>query len=162
VTTPVTTPTTTPLNVDDLYHTGIVVPDLEAAAERLSTVAGYRWTRPIEGPLAIRTADGSRTVDLRFAYSLQRPHIELIHEVPGTPWVAGANHAVHHLGYFTDDLAGTASALEAHGFTLELCPAGDGKAPSIFAYYLSPDGVRVEIVDRTIMGDFDAFLKAVQ
>lgn len=153
---------TTPLNAEDLYHTGIVVPDLEAATERFSTMAGYSWTRPIEGPLAIRTADGRQTVDFRFAYSLQQPHIELIQEVPGTPWVARSNNAVHHLGYFTDDLATTASALQAHGFTLELCPAGDDEAPSIFAYYLSPDAVRVEIVDRNIMGDFDAFLKALQ
>lgn len=153
---------TTPLKVEDLYHTGIVVPNLEAAIKRLSAVAGYSWTRPMEGPLTIRTADGQQTVDFRFVYSLQQPHIELIQEVPGTPWVAGSSNAVHHLGYFTDDLATTASALQAHGFTLELCPAGDGEAPSIFAYYLSPDGVRVEIVDRNIMGDFDAFLKALR
>ena len=152
----------TPLNVEDLYHTGIVVPDLEAATERFSAMAGYSWTRSIAGPLAIRTAEGQQTVDFRFAYSLQQPHVELIQEVPGTPWVAGSTNAVHHLGYFTDDLAITASALQAHGFTLELCPAGDDEAPSIFAYYLSPDGVRVEIVDRTIMGDFDAFLKALR
>ena len=152
---------TTPLSVEDLYHTGIVVPDLQAATERFSTVAGYTWTRPIEGPLAIRTVAGQQTVDFRFAYSLQRPCVELIQEVPGTPWVAGSN-AVHHLGFFTDDFARTAAALHAHGFTLELCPAGDGQAPSIFAYYLSPDGVRVEIVDRTIIGDFDAFLKALR
>lgn len=153
---------TTPLNVEDLYHTGIVVPDLDAATRRFSAVAGYSWTRPIEGPLAIRTPAGQQTVDFRFAYSLQRPCVELIQEVPETPWVAGSTNAVHHLGYFTDDFATTASALQAHGFTLELCPAGDDGAPSIFAYYLSPDGVRVEIVDRTIMGDFDAFLAALR
>jgi hypothetical protein len=52
--------------------------------------------------------------------------------------------------------------LQADGFSLELCPASDDDAPSIFAYYLSPEGIRVEIVDRTVFGDLDAFLKAFQ
>lgn len=150
------------LKAEDLYHTGIVVPDLDAAAERFSTIAGYSFTKAIAGPVTIRTDAGQQTVDFRFAYSLQAPHIELIEEVPGTPCVAAADNAVHHLGYFTDDFATTAAALEAEGFTLELCPASDNDAPSIFAYYLSPDRIRVEIVDRNIIGDFDLFLRAFQ
>src|SRR5262249_16207909 len=105
---------------------------------------------------------GQRTVDLRFVYSLQAPHVELIQEVPGTPWSAAAANAVHHLGYFTDDFAATGSALQAEGFTLELCPASDDGAPSMFAYYVSPDDVRIEIVDRKVFGDLDSFLQAFQ
>ena len=150
------------LEPQNLYHTGIVVPDLDAAARRFAAMAGYSFTTAIAGPVAIRTAAGQQTVDLRFVYSLQAPHVELIEEVPGTPWIAGRGNAVHHLGYFTDDFATTASALQADGFSLELCPASDDDAPSIFAYYLSPDGIRVEIVDRTVFGDLDAFLKAFQ
>jgi Enoyl-(Acyl carrier protein) reductase/Glyoxalase/Bleomycin resistance protein/Dioxygenase superfamily len=86
------------LKAEDLYHTGIVVPDLDAAAERFSTIAGYSFTKAIAGPVTIRTDAGQQTVDFRFAYSLQAPHIELIEEVPGTPWVAAADNAVHHLG----------------------------------------------------------------
>jgi len=148
------------LKPEDLYHTGIVVPDLGTAAQRFAAMAGYSFTKSIEGPVAIRTETGQQTVDLRFMYSLQAPHVELIEEVPGTPWIAARGNAVHHLGYFTDAFATTASALQAQGFTLELCPASDSDAPSIFAYYLSPDGVRVEIVDRNIMGDLDRFLEA--
>jgi hypothetical protein len=148
------------LKAEDLYHTGIVVPDLDVAAERFAAMAGYSFTNPIAGPVTIRTDAGQQTVDLRFAYSLQAPHIELIEEVPGTPWVGAAGHAVHHLGYFTDDFLTTASALEADGFTLELSLASDSDAPSVFAYYLSPDRIRVEIVDRNIFGDLDTFLKA--
>ena len=150
------------LEPQNLYHTGIVVPDLDAAARRFTAMAGYSFTTPIAGPVTIRTATGQQTVDLRFVYSLQAPHVELIQEVPGTPWIAARGNAVHHLGYFTDDFAATASALQADGFSLELCPAGDDDAPSIFAYYLSPDGIRVEIVDRKVFGDLDAFLEAFQ
>ena len=151
---------TTALKAENLYHTGIVVPDLDAATARFSAMAGYSFTRPIEGPVTIRTDTGEQTVELRFVYSMQAPHVELIQQVPGTPWSAAAAHAVHHLGYFTEDFAATAEALQADGFTLELCPAGDSDAPSIFAYYLSPDGIRIEIVDRNVFGDLDGFLKA--
>ena len=94
---------TFPLRPEDFYHTGIVVPDLAAAAQRLSTMAGYTWTKPMKGPVPIRTVSGTQTVDMQFVYSLQAPHLELIEEVPGTPWTAARDNAVHHLGYFTDD-----------------------------------------------------------
>jgi catechol 2,3-dioxygenase-like lactoylglutathione lyase family enzyme len=153
---------TYPLSPAELFHTGIVVPDLEGAAERLSTVAGYSWTRPIEGPVRIRTDSGTQTVDLRFVYSIQAPHLELIEQVHGTPWMPAPGNAVHHLGYFTDDFDATAAALAAAGFTLEMCHTSDGERPSLFAYYRSPDAVRVELVDRNVFGDLADFLKAFQ
>jgi catechol 2,3-dioxygenase-like lactoylglutathione lyase family enzyme len=151
---------TLPLKPEDFYHTGIVVPDLQAAAERLSGAAGYTWTKPMKGPVTIRTVAGTQTVEMQFVYSLQAPHLELIEEVPGTPWTAARNNAVHHLGYFTDDFDTTAAALQALGYALEMCHTVDGAAPSMFAYFRSPEDVRVEIVDRTVFGDLDAFLQA--
>ena len=153
---------TFPLRPENFYHTGIVVPDLAVAAQRLSTMAGYTWTKPMKGPVTIRTVSGTQTVEMQFVYSLQAPHLELIEEVPGTPWTAARDNAVHHLGYFTDDFDMTAQTLQSHGFSLEMCHTIDGTGPSMFAYFLSPDGVRVEIVDRNIIGDFDAFLQALQ
>ena len=151
---------TFPLRPEDFYHTGIVVPDLAVAAKRLSTMAGYTWTKPMKGPVTIRTVSGRQTVEMQFVYSLQAPHLELIEEVPGTPWTAARDNAVHHLGYFTDDFDSTARALEAQGFALEMCHTVDGDTPSMFAYYRSPDDMRIEIVDRNIFGDLDTFLKA--
>jgi hypothetical protein len=83
------------LEPQNLYHTGIVVPDLDAAAQRFTAMAGYSFTTPIAGPVTIRTPTGQRTVDLRFVYSLQAPHVELIEEVPDTPWIAARGNAVH-------------------------------------------------------------------
>jgi catechol 2,3-dioxygenase-like lactoylglutathione lyase family enzyme len=146
-----------PLSAANLYHTGIVVPDLSAATARLTEMAGYTWTRPIEGPVPVRTDAGSLTVDMRFVYSLQGPHLELIQEIPGTPWVSTGG--AHHLGYFSDDFATTAAALTAGGYRLEVCHTDDGTTPSMFAYYVSPDGIRVEVVDHTVFGDFATFLE---
>ena len=44
------------LQPKDFYHTGIVVPDLDAAMARLSALAGYRWITP----LAIRCPSAPR------------------------------------------------------------------------------------------------------
>src|SRR5437764_11308904 len=135
------------LKPEDYYHTGIVVPDLDAAMERLSAVAGYTWITPMTYTLPFRTANGTRELTSTFVYSLQSPHVELIQEVPDSPWAAAPGNAVHHLGYFTDDLAGTAETLEANGFTFE-APA-DVSPPdlALFAYYVDAFGTRIEIVD---------------
>lgn len=107
------------LRPEDFYHTGIVVPDLDAAMARLSALAGYTWITPMSYRLPLRTAGGTRELASTFVYSLQSPHLELIREVPGSPWTAPPGNAVHHLGYFTDDLAAAARTLEDNGFALE-------------------------------------------
>lgn len=150
---------THPLRAADLYHTGIIVPDVDAWKARMSEVAGYRWTETMSADLPVRLADGDRVLGLRFAYSLDAPHIELVQEIPGTPWTATEHIATHHLGYFCDDVATTSKQLEASGFALEACAVVDG-APSIFAYHLAPSGLRIEIVDRARMPDFSAYLRS--
>ena len=150
---------THPLSATDLYHTGIVVPDIEAWKTRLTEVAGHRWTETMAADLPVRLADGERVLPLRYAYSLDAPHIELVQEIPGTPWTPAAHLATHHLGYFCDDLPTTSKRLEEAGFQLEACAVVDG-AMSIFAYHLDQWGVRIEIVDRTRIPDFAAYLRS--
>ncbi|WP_284742364.1 VOC family protein [Amycolatopsis sp. RTGN1] len=145
----------TPLSAADLYHTGIVVPDLEASIVRLGEVAGYRWTTIQAADLTIRTADAERVLPLRYAYSLDAPHIELVQEIPGTPWTASA----HHLGYFCDDVPKTSKLLEEAGFAFEAGAVLDG-VPAFFAYHLDRSGTRVEIVDRALIPDFPIYLRA--
>lgn len=148
------------LKPEDFYHTGIVVPDLDAAMARLSALAGYRWIKPLSYTLPFRTTAGIQELTSTIVYSVQSPYIELLQEVPGTPWTAAPGNAVHHLGYFTDDLAGTAQELERNGCTFEMNGAVTGSEPAMFAYYLDPAGVRIEIVDRALFPDFPAFLES--
>ncbi|MCI3277933.1 VOC family protein [Streptomyces cylindrosporus] len=150
---------TPPLDATDLYHTGIVVPDLEVWKARMTEVAGHRWTETLSARLPVRLADGERVLELRYAYSLDAPHIELVQEIPGTPWTATEHIATHHLGYFCDDVTTTSKRLEEAGFALEACAIADGE-PSIFAYHLAPSGVRIEIVDRARIPDLDAYLRS--
>jgi hypothetical protein len=150
---------THPLRAADLYHTGIVVDDVDAWKARMSEVAGYRWTETMSAELPVRLADGDRVLNLRYAYSLDVPHIELVQEIPGTPWTAAEHNATHHLGYFCDDLATTSKRLTEAGFAPEACAVIDGQ-PSVFAYHLDPSGIRIEIVDRTRIPDFAAYMRS--
>jgi len=148
------------LRPEDLYHTGIIVPDLEAAMARLSTLAGYRWITPLTYTLPFRTVNGTRELTSTFVYSTQSPHVELIAEVPDSPWMAAPGNAVHHLGYFTDNLADTAQLLEANGFAFEATADVSPPDLALFAYYIDAFGTRIEIVDRALFPDFPAFLQS--
>jgi len=149
------------LRPEDLYHTGIIVPDLDAAMARLSALAGYRWITPLSYTLPFRTATGTRELTSTIVYSVQSPHVELLQEVPGSPWTAAPGNSVHHLGYFTDDLADTAELLESNGFTFEMTADVPGQDLALFAYYVDPFGTRVEIVDRALFPDFSAFVQSM-
>jgi catechol 2,3-dioxygenase-like lactoylglutathione lyase family enzyme len=153
------------LRPEDLYHTGIVVPDLDAAMARLTALTGYRWITPLSYTLPFRTAAGSRELTSTIVYSVQGPHLELVQEVPGSPWTAAPGNSVHHLGYFTDNLAETGRMLERNGFTFEM--TADVAQPSaesdlaLFAYYVDAFGTRIEIVDRALFPDWPGFLQSM-
>jgi Glyoxalase/Bleomycin resistance protein/Dioxygenase superfamily len=148
------------LRPEDFYHTGIVVPDLDAAMARLSALAGYRWINPLSYTLPFRTPSGTRELTSTIVYSVQAPHLELIQEVPGSPWTAAPGNSVHHLGYFTDNLTDTAKMLEDNGFAFEMTADVSGSDLALFAYYIDAVGTRIEIVDRALFPDFPAFLKS--
>ena len=148
------------LRPEDFYHTGIVVPDLDAAMARLSALAGYRWINPLSYTLPFRTPSGTRELTSTIVYSVQAPHLELIQEVPGSPWTAAPGNSVHHLGYFTDNLTDAAKMLEDSGFAFEMTADVSGSDLALFAYYIDAVGTRIEIVDRALFPDFPAFLKS--
>lgn len=149
------------LRPEDFYHTGIVVPDLDAAMSRLSAVAGYRWINPMSYTMPFRTPAGVHELTSTVVYSLQSPHLELVQEVPGSPWTAAPGNAVHHLGYFSDNLAQSARVLQDNGFSLEMTADGPGSELALFAYYTDAFGARIEIVDRSLFPDFPAFLQSM-
>jgi hypothetical protein len=149
------------LQPKDFYHTGIVVPDLEAAMARLTALAGYRWITPLSYTLPFRTTAGVSELTSTIVYSVQSPHIELVQEVPGTPWTAAPGNAVHHVGYFSDNLADTARALESNGFSFEMTGEVPGAEFGMFAYYIDAFGTRIEIVDRALFPDFTAFVESI-
>src|SRR5438067_13926869 len=73
------TTSASPVRHADLYHTGIVVDDIEAAKDELSVALGVTWGPEGSSERAVLLADGPRTMTFTFAYSAEGPHrLELV------------------------------------------------------------------------------------
>jgi hypothetical protein len=130
------------------FHVGIVVPDLDAAQAHLTALLGTEWGPVVETDLEVRDRDGTDLVVAnRMCYSTQAPYLELIQEVPGSPWVCNEHSNLHHIGFFSGALVADAELLRAAACPLEWMDGhGDGP-PTTFTYHRDPLGVRVELVD---------------
>ena len=130
-----------------LDHIGLVVPALEPALEELSSQLGSRFELVFDDELPIHEpGTGERRVHLRIALSAQRPGLEVIEAVPGTPW-APEHAGLHHLAYFADDLPGDSKRL-ARSCPIEICGIdADGTMPTTFTYHTGRI-FRVELLAR--------------
>jgi len=86
------------MKAENLYHTGIVVDDLETTMQWLTDVAGYTWTDVVSVDQDAVTSDGEVTIPMKMVYSGAEPRLELLQTVPGTVWSPG-DSGVHHIGY---------------------------------------------------------------
>jgi hypothetical protein len=139
------------LRPEDLFHTGIVVDDLDTAKKELGSIFGVTW---YEGGAAVRlrTRDGVRTVSTAYVLSREGTHhVELVRSIEGTLWVAATVWQTHHLGYWVDDLASATDALEALGWTPEATIAIRDDRPPMCTYLRARGGLCVEIVDRGLL-----------
>lgn len=149
----------------ELYHTGIVVADLEAAMAELTDLFGYEWTGVNPQHLRFRTPSGEDSVELNFVYTLgQGHHIELVEARPGTVWELGDEpHArPHHLGYWCDDVTGTSRRLAEAGMPLLCTYAGDPDNAVGFAYHRLHTGQLVELVDSSRRAGFEEWFAGGQ
>ena len=133
----------------DQFHVGIVVDDLDRALGDLTESFGYRWADEIHVDQPVQLPDGPTTVEFRFRYSCDEPHVEVIEARAGTLWVPARDSGIHHLGYWSDDLAADADALGAAGYEFEATGDGPDGSP-MWSYHRSPNGPRIELVDRAI------------
>ena len=133
---------------EDLYHVGIVVDDLDASLRWFTDTAGYRWCEEYAGDQVVETPAGEITVPMRFAYSMDTPRLEVLQAVPGTLWQP-ASSGIHHLGYWSDDVAADVATLEASGVEVE-ARALLGDDLVLWAYCKDGGGPRVELVSRMI------------
>jgi hypothetical protein len=133
----------------DQFHVGIVVDDLDAALADLSALLGHEWCPKLSVSTPVVLPDGEATLDLVFAYSKTEPRVEVIQGLPGTLWVPSAGSGIHHLGFWSDNVAADAAALTARGYVAEATGVRpDGKA--VWAYHRSGSGPRIELVSREI------------
>jgi catechol 2,3-dioxygenase-like lactoylglutathione lyase family enzyme len=138
------------VKAENLFHTGIVVDDLDATLDWLTEVAGYRWTDVVEVDQAAETPDGGVTIPLRMAFSGCGPRLEVLQSIPGTIWVP-ADSGLHHVGYWSDDVESDLATLEAHGMRYEVKSYNpDGSGTLLWAYCKGPTGPRIELVSRAM------------
>ena len=143
----------------EYFHVGIVVPDLDAAKARFTELLGTEWGPVMEAEIQVRDGDGNDlVVPNRMCYSTHAPYLELIQEVPGTPWVCNEHSNLHHIGFFSGDLVADSGHLRAVACPLELMDGhGDGP-PGAFAYHRDPLGVRVEVLNADMRSMMEEYL----
>jgi hypothetical protein len=136
----------------DMYHTGIVVHDLERAKAEMSQQLGIGWGIQGESEQAVVLESGPAKLTFRFAYSERGPHrIELVQAIPGTLWEVPWPGSAHHLGYWSDDVPAMSAALTARGLPLAACVGtGQQGGPVSIVMHRAPSGLYVELVDRSL------------
>ena len=131
----------------DQFHVGVVVDDFESALDRLAAQLGLDWCEELRVPTPMRLPSGDTTLTLRFTYSRSVPRLELIEQVPDTLWMPVRGSGLHHLGFWSDDVAADCHVLKGQGLDLEvsgLDPTGGVQ----WAYLRQPGGPRIELVTR--------------
>lgn len=140
----------------DQFHVGIVVDDLTAALAEMTDIFGYEWCSLLSVETPVLLAGGETSLGLTFAYSKSVPRIEVIQSIPGTLWVPAPTSGLHHLGYWSDDVAADAERLKSHGFAPEatgLRPDGE----AVWAYHRSAGGPRIELVSRQLQAGLEQY-----
>lgn len=143
-----------------MYHVGIIVPELEEAQVRLSELLGVEWGPIMDVMTEVRDSDGhDREVRSRICFSTEPPHLELLTETPGTPWVCNPYSNIHHIGYYNDDVPGASGMLATARCPFEFGSRLDPANPSDgWAYHRDEQlGVRLEYVGeatRPLMEEF--------
>ncbi len=143
-----------------LYHTGIRVPDLEAAMAELGSTLNVTWATAVDNPAqAVWTPDqGQQSLRLKFTYSCEGPqHIELLEGPAGSLWDGREHPGVHHQGVWVDDVAAEADRARAAGWTIAAAAKSPDEGYGNFAYIQPPSGMIVELVNAAIKPRFDAW-----
>jgi hypothetical protein len=153
-----------------LFHTGIIVDDLGTAMASWGVALGLHWAPPKTATTPMRCPDGVMEREVRFSYSVEGPHhIELLQQVDPSPYLSltGGRH-IHHLGYYTRDLAGQSRRLEELGFPCELsgvapgaadeASSAGGVARATFHRNVLAPGMWIELVDESVASDIDPWM----
>jgi Glyoxalase/Bleomycin resistance protein/Dioxygenase superfamily len=146
--------------IGQLYHVGIVVPDVEVAKEHLSALLEITWGPVITvDAFDVRDGDGNDlVVPNTLCYSTEPPHVELVQEVPGTVWECNEHSNLHHIGVWSDALPADSAAYGELRCPLQLCGREGDTTPTQFAYHRDPLGVRIELVDVAMKPMMEEFM----
>ena len=119
----------------DMYHVGVVVPDVRAAMAQYSEALGFTWSAVGDTTLDVLVDGRARQARIAATYSLEGPpYLELVEERSGAVWAAGAL-GLQHVGLWTDDLDGSVARLDAAGLPGRVRHLPGEGQPSLFSYH---------------------------
>ncbi len=147
------------MRATDQFHAGIVVDDFEASLVDLAELLGYEWCDPVSVSTPVVLPEGDIMVDINFAYSVTSPRLEVIRSVPGTLWTPDAGSGIHHLGYWSDDVAADSMRMVERGYAAEATGLRPDGTP-FWAYHRSPGGPRIELVSRDVQPSLEQYWAA--
>jgi hypothetical protein len=137
------------MNAIDQFHVGIVVDDVESTLVELTALFGYEWCDEIGGQVTVMLPTGRVDLDLRCVYSRTSPRVEIVRSIPGTLWVPVEGSGIHHLGYWSDDVAADSRELESMGFASEAVGTLPDGSP-YWSFHGRATGPRIELVSRQV------------
>jgi hypothetical protein len=140
----------------DQFHVGIVAEDFDATLAELAHLFGYQWCEEVGGTIPVGLPTGVADIELRCVYSKSTPRLEVVRPVPGTVWIPAAGSGIHHVGYWSDDVAVDSAELERRGYAAEAVGVGPEGAP-LWAYHRSPTGPRIELVARALQPGLESY-----
>lgn len=105
-----------------IFHTGMIVDDIERVMYQMSEAFGFQWAEPLHFTRPAWTVKGNLSRESLVTYSLDGPHhVELVQSLDTTAWEAAiGGPRIDHIGYWADDLPAEIARLEALGYVLQL------------------------------------------
>jgi len=145
------------VNGADQFHIGVIVDDFDATLVEWTELFGYEWCPPLDVQTPVVLPERElMMLDLRFTYSATTPRVEIVQAIAGTLWMPAEGSGIHHVGYWSDDLASDAARLEAQGYVTE----AKGVRPDgalAWAYHKSQRGPRIELVSRELQPGMEQY-----
>lgn len=148
------------LTPEALFHTGLVVENLESAMKTLGELAGHHWTSVMELEVTARTPLGLQRASQRFVLSLEEPRLELVEAIPGTVWVSEGSNGAHHVGYWAEDerIEEVSAALVELGLEVEASNDFEADGRLMWVYHRGVGGIRVELLNTLMKPPMDAWI----
>ena len=130
----------------DMYHVGVVVPDVRAAMTRYGDALGFSWSRIGDSTFDVLVDGRRQEARIAATYSLEGPpYLELVEERSGGVWAAGAL-GLQHVGLWTDDLEGSIARFDRAGLPGRVRHLPVEGKPALFSYHDGGAGLWWELV----------------
>ncbi|WP_241383681.1 VOC family protein [Rhodococcus sp. CH91] len=138
------------LDLGRLHHVGVVVDDLDEAAEHFSRAYGWTVSLGKESAYKCRIDGVEHDTVQRLGMTLEGPpHVELLRAVAGSS-VWRPTSGVYHLGFVVEDLSAASAELERRGAALWMGGVRDGECPAGTAYHRDRFGFTIELLDVAV------------